>query len=76
MKLVPEPRWKTVYQTKNELSIRILKMTLESEGIPVMIFDQRDSSYNSFGDMYLQVPVELEKEVFGILESKGYIPYE
>lgn len=51
-------------------------MTLESEGIPVMIFDQRDSSYNSFGDMYLQVPVELEKEVFGILESKGYIPYE
>ena len=73
---MPEPKWKTVYQTKNEVSIRILKMTLESEGIPVMIFDQRDSSYNSFGDMYLQVPVELEKEVFGILESKGYIPYE
>ena len=73
---MPEPKWKTVYQTKNEVSIRILKMTLESEGIPVMIFDQRDSSYNSFGDMYLQVPVELEKEVFSILESKGYTPYE
>lgn len=69
---MPEPKWKTVWQTKNEHSIRILKLALESEGIPVMIFDQRDSSYNSFGDMYLQVPSEMEEVACGLLASKGY----
>lgn len=30
-------------------------MKLEEEGIKVLVFDQRDSSYNAFGYVYLQV---------------------
>lgn len=30
-------------------------MVLEDAGIRVMIFDQRDSSYNSFGYIYVNV---------------------
>jgi hypothetical protein len=30
-------------------------MALEEEEIPVLIFDQRDSSYNTFGEIHLQV---------------------
>jgi len=51
-----------VYITKNEATIHIYKLKLETEGIPVMIFDQRDSSYNAFGDMYIQVPTDLEQK--------------
>lgn len=30
-------------------------MQLEDEGISCVVFDQRDSSYNAFGYLYLQV---------------------
>jgi len=33
-------------------------MKLENEGIRVMIFDQRDSSYNTFGYIYINVQQE------------------
>ena len=62
IKLTSQPRWTTVYITKNEATIHIYKLKLETEGIPVMIFDQRDSSYNAFGDMYIQVPTDLEQK--------------
>lgn len=58
----------TVYLSKNDALVHIIKLKLESEGIPVMIFDQRDSSYNSFGDIYVQVQnehIEKAKELIG-----------
>ncbi len=68
VKLTKETRWMTVYLSKNDALVHIIKLKLESEGIPVMIFDQRDSSYNSFGDIYVQVyteDVEKAKELIG-----------
>lgn len=55
VKLVSDSDWVTVLQSTDEFVIRIEKMKLEAEEIPVMIFDQRDSSYNSFGYIYLNV---------------------
>ena len=60
-KLVPEPEWVPVYQSYEEYSIHIKKLILEDAGIPVVVFDQRDSSYRAFGYIYLQVPAA-EKE--------------
>lgn len=68
VKLTKETRWMTVYLSKNDALVHIIKLKLESEGIPVMIFDQRDSSYNSFGDIYVQVQnehIEKAKELIG-----------
>lgn len=44
-----------VFQTMDEYALRIRKMQLEDEGISCVVFDQRDSSYNAFGYLYLQV---------------------
>lgn len=55
IKLVNDSDWVTIAQSIDEFSIRIDKLKLEDEGIPAMLFDQRDSSYNAFGYVYLKV---------------------
>lgn len=54
-KLKSDSPWINIYQTSDEFSIRIMKLKLEDENISVRIFDQRDSSYNAFGYIYLSV---------------------
>ena len=65
-----QPKWVTVHQTISEHESQIIKLALESEGIPVMVFNQRDSSYNAFGFIYLQVPVDREKEANKIVNNE------
>lgn len=48
-------RWVTVVNTSDLFYSSICKNTLEQEGIPVMIIDQRDSSYTIIGEIHLQV---------------------
>lgn len=69
LKLVNEPKWLTVYQSIEEHSVYIRKLKFESEGIPTMVFDQRDSSYNAFGYVYLQVPSEQVENANKILRE-------
>ena len=69
MKLVKEPNWQTVFQSTDEIEIRIKKLKLEDEGIPVMIFDQLDSSYNAFGYIYLNVHTANIDKAIEILNS-------
>ncbi len=68
-KLVNEPSWVSVYDSHEEYTIHIKKMALEDAGIPVSIFDQRDSSYNAFGYIYLNVPVEFKEKALQVLEA-------
>ena len=65
-----EPKWVSVYDSYEEYSIHIKKLALEDAGIPVMIFDQRDSSYNAFGYIYLHVPVEFKERALQVLEEQ------
>lgn len=69
MKLIQQPKWTTVFQTRDEFSLRIIKLRLDDEAIPVMIFDQRDSSYSSFGDIYIQVPLEHEQKALDLING-------
>lgn len=70
-KLVNEPKWVSVYDSHEEYSIHIKKLALEDAGIPVTIFDQRDSSYNAFGYIYLHVPTELKEQALQVLEEQA-----
>lgn len=58
-----------MFLTKNEATLRIVKLKLESEGIPTMIFDQRDSMYTPFGDISLEVLVEDREKALAIIEE-------
>ena len=71
MKLVPETNFVTVYQGTNEYSARIFKLKLEDAGIPVIIVDERDSSYNAFGYVYLKVQRENEEIATELIEDKN-----
>lgn len=64
-----EPEWVSVYQSHEEYSVHIRKLKLESEGIPTMIFDQRDSSYNAFGFVFLHVPVQQAERARQVLNE-------
>lgn len=65
-----ESQWVTIVESTDEYSIRINKLLLEDEGIPAIIFDQRDSSYNAFGYIYLKVQKENESEARKLLNSE------
>lgn len=64
-----EPSWECVFQSTDVFEIKILKLKLEDEGIPVSIFDQRDSSYNAFGYIYISVPADRFEEAKTIIEK-------
>ena len=68
--MVNESQWVTIVESTDEYSIRINKLLLEDEGIPAIIFDQRDSSYNAFGYIYLKVHKENESEARKLLNSE------
>lgn len=70
IKLAKEPKWTTVYQSTDEYMISIQKLKLEDAKIPVIEFNQRDSSYNAFGYIYLQVPTELVESATQIIENE------
>jgi hypothetical protein len=68
-KLVNEPNWVSVYESSEDFSVHIKKMALEDAGIPVAIFDQRDSSYKAFGYISIHVPSELKEEALLVLKD-------
>lgn len=68
--LVKEPGWITVMQSVDIHSIEIAKMRLEDEGIRCIVFNQKDSSYNAFGYIYLQVFVEDVERAKELLENE------
>ena len=69
MKLTQEKKWTSIHQSMDAFSIEIFKLKLEDEGIPVMIWDERDSSYNAFGYLHLQVRAEDQSKAKLIIES-------
>jgi predicted Fe-Mo cluster-binding NifX family protein len=50
-----EKGWKEVYMTAHEYKASIAKELLENEGINVVVLNQHDSAYQSFGEICLYV---------------------
>lgn len=70
IRLSKESSWVTIMDSTDEYSVHIIKLRLEDEGIPAVIFNQRDSSYNAFGYIYLQVRKEDEERALKLLNSE------
>ncbi len=70
IKLVKEPKWTTIFQSADEYMVSIQKLKLEDAEIPVIEFNQQDSSYNAFGYIYLQVPTELIDKATQIIDNE------
>ena len=67
--ITPESNIVIVYKGTDEFSARILKTKLESYGIEVSYTDDRDSSYNAFGYVYLRVLKENKERAEEIINS-------
>ncbi len=69
IKLFHEPRYVAVFRTKETHLISLYKLLLEEQDIPVVVFNQRDSSYNAFGDISLNVPRQFEEAAKKIIRE-------
>lgn len=69
VKLVKESQWHSIFQSLEPYSVEIFKLKLEAEGITVMVWDERDSSYNAFGYVHLQVKSEFKEQAKAIIDS-------
>ena len=69
IKLTKESPWVVIYQSSEEISLRIHQTVLEDNEIKTFVFNQQDSSYNAFGYHYLQVlreDVERARELLNL----------
>lgn len=69
MELTKEKKWISIHQSMDPFSIEIFKLKLEDEGIPVLVWDERDSSYNAFGYLHLQVLSEDQEKAKTIIDN-------
>ena len=66
-----EIKWKKVYMTRTPIEAEIIAGNLESEGIKVVTFNKRDSSYLNFGYVELMVPEEDFERAKELIEGGG-----
>ncbi len=64
-----DANWATIYAGVDEHFIAICKFSLENEGIRTRTYNQKDSTYNAFGEIYLQVPTEEMDRAQNIVNS-------
>ena len=64
-----EKGWKVVYFTAHEYKADIAKEILENEGIKVVVLNQHDSTYQSFGEISLYVADEDEEKAVELLKN-------
>ncbi|WP_027421176.1 putative signal transducing protein [Crocinitomix catalasitica] len=58
-----------VFSSTQEAIVHIIKGMLEVNNIPSLVFNQKDSSYNSFGEIDLLVSNELADEAKELIRS-------
>ena len=61
--------WYKLYITRNYAEASIIKGMLEENSIEVVILNKLDSSYLSFGDIELYVPLHLKEIAVELLNS-------
>ena len=71
MKILPESNSVFIHQSIDEYSARILKMKLEANDVNSWIVDERDSSYNAFGYVYLYVTSSDEEKAKLLISSEN-----
>jgi len=67
-----EIKWKKVFTTQKPIEAEIVAGNLESEGIKVVTFNKRDSSYTVFGYIELMVPEDEYERAKELIEGINY----
>jgi hypothetical protein len=70
-----EKSWKKIYFSGDQFKVFIARDLLTENGINSVVMNQKDSSYNAFGDVELYIEEQDEKEALLILDQliKGEI---
>ena len=64
-----EKGWKEVFLTTQEYQALIARDILEQSGISVVILNQHDSTYMTFGEFEVMVPDAYEKLALDLLKE-------
>lgn len=64
-----EKGWKKIYFAGDEFRVLLARDMLAENGINAVIMNQKDSSYQSFGDVELYIEEQDEQEAERILEQ-------
>lgn len=64
-----EEGWKMVYFTGHEYKAAIARELLENEGIKVVVLNQHDTAYQSYGDYSLYVAEQDEAKAVELLKN-------
>ncbi len=64
-----EKGWKEVFLTNQEYQALIARDILEHSGIRVVIINQHDSTYTTFGEHAVYVPEEFEETALELLNE-------
>jgi hypothetical protein len=64
-----EKGWKDVFLTAHEYKATIAKDILENAGLKVVIMNQHDSAYKSFGDFVVYVEEAKEQKALELLKD-------
>jgi hypothetical protein len=64
-----EQGWNEVFMTAHEYKAEMAKEILENEGIKVVVLNQKDTAYQSFGEIYLYVSEENTERAVELLKN-------
>jgi hypothetical protein len=66
---IMEQGWNEVFMTAHEYKAEMAKEILENEGIKVVVLNQKDTAYQSFGEIYLYVSEENTERAVELLKN-------
>ncbi len=61
--------WTSVFETNQLYKAELIKDILCDNDIDAVILNQKDSSYNSFGEIYVMVNKEEKEKAEGIIKT-------
>lgn len=64
-----EKDWAEVFLTEQEYQAIIARDVLENNGIVAIVLDQHDSTYKTFGEYRVLVPLEMENKAIDLLKD-------
>lgn len=67
-----EKPWLLLWICQNSFDAALIKFKLEEIDIPVVVFNQIDSSYGAFGTIRIMVPESDYPAAVGLLNSLGF----
>lgn len=63
-------KWVCIYKSNSLFQAEVIKGTIETAEIPVVILNKQDSSYLAFGYVEVHVPEEYQQTALAIINNE------